>query len=70
MASSSKYDSLKKQSRTLETLVETKLSAYAKLAAVVTRSSDIEAGNSERFRDLETELDELLEKVRKITQIA
>lgn len=63
MATSARYDSLKKQSRTLEGLIETKLSAYSKLAATVTRSTDLEAGNSERFRDLGNELEDLLEKV-------
>ncbi|KAG8995158.1 hypothetical protein FRB94_009375 [Tulasnella sp. JGI-2019a] len=65
--SSSKYDSLRKQSRTLEGLVETKLSTYAKLASSVTRTApDLEAGtaDSQRFRDLGNDLEELLEKLR------
>lgn len=66
MSTSARYDSLRKQSRTLEGLVETKLSSYSKLAQSVTRSaSDLEAGStdSERFGDLGNDLEELLEKV-------
>ena len=60
------YDSLHRQCRTLEALFDTKLTAYARLASSITRSQDdVEAGGStERWKDLENEVDELLEKVR------
>ncbi|KAG8881721.1 hypothetical protein FRB98_004183 [Tulasnella sp. 332] len=51
----------------LEGLIQTKLSSYSKLAQSVTRTaSDLEAGSadSERFRDLGNDLEELLEKLR------
>ncbi len=62
----STYDSLHRQCRTLEALFDTKLTAYARLASSITRNhEDLEAGGSgERWRDLEHEVDELLEKVR------
>ncbi|KAI8981134.1 V-snare-domain-containing protein [Trametes punicea] len=64
----SSYDSLHRQCRTLESLFDTKLTAYARLASSITRSNDdIEAsGSSERWRDLEVEVDELLEKLQEI----
>ncbi|KAG9048830.1 hypothetical protein FS837_011913 [Tulasnella sp. UAMH 9824] len=64
--SNSRYDALRKQSRTLESLVESKLSAYARLASTVTRSADLEAGSSstDRLRDAENEVEGLLDKLR------
>ena len=61
----SEYDSLHRQCRTLESLFDTKLTSYARLSSTITRSQDdIEAGGSaERWKDLETEVDELLQKV-------
>lgn len=61
----SEYDSLHRQCRTLESLFDTKLTSYARLASTITRSQDdVEAGGSvERWRDLEAEVDELLQKV-------
>ncbi|PCH34201.1 V-snare-domain-containing protein [Wolfiporia cocos MD-104 SS10] len=61
----STYDALHRQCRTLESLFDTKLTAYARLASAMTRSQDdLEAGDSaERWRDLEAEVDELLEKL-------
>ena len=61
----STYDSLHRQCRTFEALFDTKLTSYARLASSITRSNDdLEAsGSSERWRDLENEVDELLEKV-------
>ena len=60
------YDSLHRQCRTLEALFDTKLTAYARLASSITRNQDdLESGgSSERWKDLESEVDELLEKVR------
>lgn len=62
----SSYDALHRQCRTLEALFDTKLTAYARLASSITRNhEDLEAGGSaERWKDLEVEVDELLEKVR------
>ena len=60
------YDSLHRQCRTLESLFDTKLTSYSRLASTITRNQDdLEAGgSSERWRDMEAEVDELLEKVR------
>ncbi|KAL7285561.1 hypothetical protein ACG7TL_000665 [Trametes sanguinea] len=64
----SNYDSLHRQCRTLESLFDTKLTAYARLASSITRNQDdVEAsGSTERWRDLEVEVDELLEKLQEI----
>lgn len=61
----STYDSLHRQCRTLESLFDTKLTSYSRLASSITRSQeDVEAtGSSERWKDLEVEVDELLQKV-------
>lgn len=61
----STYDSLHRQCRTLESLFDTKLTSYSRLASTITRSQeDLEAtGSSERWKDLEAEVDELLQKV-------
>ena len=61
------YDSLHRQCRTLESLFDAKLTSYARLAASISRSGaehDLEAGPS--WRDAETEVEDLLEKVRPI----
>ncbi|KAH9920233.1 V-snare-domain-containing protein [Epithele typhae] len=62
------YDSLHRQCRTLEALFDTKLTAYARLASSITRNhDDLEAsGSTERWKDLEMEVDELLEKLQEI----
>jgi golgi SNAP receptor complex member 1 len=63
----SSYDSLHRQCRTLESLFDTKLTAYSRLASTLSnpQPQDIEAsGSSERWKDLEMEAEELLEKVR------
>lgn len=59
------YDSLHRQCRTLESLFDTKLTSYSRLASTVTRNpEDVEAGGSaERWRDLEVEVEELLQKL-------
>ena len=59
-------DTLHKQCRTLESLFDNKLTAYSRLAATITRpgSHDLEStGSLERWKDLEVELEELLQKV-------
>ena len=62
----SEYDSLHRQCRTLESLFDSKLTSYSRLASTITRNQDdVEAGGSaERWKDLEAEVDELLQKVR------
>lgn len=58
------YDSLRRQTRTLESLVDSKLTAYARLASSISLGQDVEAGGSaSRREDMEQEIDELLEKV-------
>ena len=61
----SNYDSLHRQCRTLESLFDSKLTAYSRLASTITRNTDdVEAsGSGERWKDLENEVDELLQKV-------
>lgn len=58
------YDSLHKQCRTLESLFDSKLTSYARLAASISRAGtndDLEAGPS--WREAESEVEDLLEKV-------
>lgn len=59
------YESLHRQCRTLESLFDTKLTSYSRLASTITRNQDdIEAGGSrERWKDVEGEIEDLLEKV-------
>jgi len=58
------YDSLRRQCRTLESLLDSKLTSYSRLAANIGREDDVEAsGSSDRWIDLEAELDGLLEKL-------
>ncbi|KAI0348302.1 V-snare-domain-containing protein [Trametopsis cervina] len=59
------YDSLHRQCRTLESLFDAKLTSYSRLASTITRNQeDIEAsGSAERWRDLEAEVEELLQKL-------
>ncbi len=61
----SNYDQLHRQCRTLENLFDSKLTSYSQLVANISRpGQDIESsGSSERWRDLELELDELSTKV-------
>ena len=61
----SEYDSLHRQCRTLESLFDSKLTSYARLASTITRNQDdVEAGGSaERWKDLEVEVEDLLQKV-------
>ncbi|KAG6919013.1 hypothetical protein DXG01_009723 [Tephrocybe rancida] len=65
----SDYEQLHRQCRTLENLFDTKLTSYSQLSASISQSQDIEAnGFSERWRDLETELDDLLEKLEETNE--
>ena len=62
----SNYEQLHRQCRTLENLLDTKLNSYSQLVSAVSKGGDdVEAnGSTERWKDLEMEVDELLEKVR------
>lgn len=59
------YESLRRQCRTLESLLDVKLTSYSRLAANIGRgTSELGASSSgERWQDLEGEIDGLLEKV-------
>ncbi|EJD54871.1 28 kda golgi snare protein [Auricularia subglabra TFB-10046 SS5] len=70
----STFETLRRQSRTLESLVDTKLNAYSRHATSIASSSarrdvDLESGNAneERWSDMEEEIDGLLEKLRETT---
>ena len=54
------YDALHRQCRTLESLFDTKLTSYSRLASAATRGqNDVEAsGSTERWKDLEIEAEE------------
>ncbi|KAG9314126.1 hypothetical protein JVU11DRAFT_4911 [Chiua virens] len=60
------YDSLHRQCRTLESLFDSKLTSYARLASAIARSQDdVESsGSRERWPDLENEVEDLLEKLK------
>ncbi|KAN0100385.1 hypothetical protein V8E55_000369 [Tylopilus felleus] len=60
------YDSLHRQCRTLESLFDSKLTSYARLAsAIVKNQDDVESsGSRERWRDLQSEVEDLLEKIK------
>jgi len=62
----SNYAQLHRQCRTLENLFDSKLTSYSQVVANISRpGQDIESsGSSERWRDLEAELDDLSVKVR------
>jgi golgi SNAP receptor complex member 1 len=58
------YDSLHRQCRTLESLFDAKLTAYARLASSIGRSGeDAESSGARgRWADVEQEVEDLLEK--------
>ncbi|KNZ80646.1 Golgi SNAP receptor complex member 1 [Termitomyces sp. J132] len=66
----SDYEQLHRQCRTLENLFDTKLTSYSQLSASLSRAhGDLEAnGSGERWRDLEAELDDLLEKAEETNE--
>ncbi|KAJ7103252.1 hypothetical protein B0H15DRAFT_203099 [Mycena belliarum] len=66
----SAYDQLHRQCRTLENLFDSKLTSYSQLVSSISaHSNDVEAsGSSERWRDLELELDDLLEKLEETNE--
>ncbi|KAI0033993.1 V-snare-domain-containing protein [Vararia minispora EC-137] len=59
------YDSLHRQARTLESLFDTKLTAYARAGSSISRGGpdDVESGSGARWRDMEGEVEDLLEKL-------
>lgn len=66
------YDSLHRQCRTLESLFDAKLTSYSRLASTISSAdADIEAtGSGERWEDLQNEIEDLLENVRRQTHIS
>lgn len=60
------YDSLRRQARTLESVLESKMAAYSRLGMSLSKpGGDLEGGrDTERWDDLESEVEGLLEKVR------
>ncbi|KAL0576711.1 protein transport protein gos1 [Marasmius crinis-equi] len=66
----SNYEQLHRQCRTLENLFDTKLTSYSQIVSAISRSTeDVEAsGSRERWKDLEIELDELLEKLEETNE--
>ncbi|KAG5351702.1 hypothetical protein C0989_005215 [Termitomyces sp. Mn162] len=66
----SDYEQLHRQCRTLENLFDTKLTSYSQLSASLSRAhGNLEAnGSGERWRDLEAELDDLLEKAEETNE--
>jgi len=64
------YDSLHRQCRTLESLFDAKLTSYSRLASTVSKSpDDLEShGSRERWKDLESEVDDLLEKLEETNE--
>ncbi|KAE9409113.1 v-SNARE protein [Gymnopus androsaceus JB14] len=66
----SSYEQLHRQCRTLENLFDTKLNSYSQLVSTISRpSEDVEAdGSRERWKDLEMETEELLEKLEEMNE--
>ncbi|CAE6360241.1 unnamed protein product [Rhizoctonia solani] len=62
----STYESLRRQCRTLEALVNDKLTAYSRLAVTLSsgQSGDLEQGSAARWSDMEEDIEGLLEKLR------
>ena len=59
------YDKVHRQCRTLENIFDSKLTTYAQLAVTIAQpNQDVEAtGSSNRWKDLEQELEDLLSEV-------
>ncbi|KAJ3929756.1 MAG: V-snare-domain-containing protein [Lentinula lateritia] len=66
----SSYEQLHRQCRTLENLFDTKLASYSQLVSTISRpSEDVEAeGSRARWKDLEMEAEELLEKLEETNE--
>ena len=63
------YESLRRQARTLESVLDAKMAAYSRLGTGLGSHdiSELEAGAQERWGDLEAEIEGLFEKVRRVT---
>ncbi|KAJ3750832.1 snare region anchored in the vesicle membrane C-terminus-domain-containing protein [Lentinula detonsa] len=66
----SNYEQLHRQCRTLENLFDTKLTSYSQLVSTISRPlDDVEAeGSRARWKDLEMEAEELLEKLEETNE--
>ncbi|KAJ7675330.1 v-SNARE protein [Mycena rosella] len=65
----STYDELHRHCRSLENVFDAKLSSFSQLVSSISQHSDVEAsGSSERWKDLELELDDLLEKLEETNE--
>lgn len=67
----SNYDQLHRQCRTLENQFDSKLTSYSQLVSTLVRErkGDLEAtGSMDRWKDLERELEELLEKLEEANE--
>ncbi|KAF5368580.1 hypothetical protein D9758_002182 [Tetrapyrgos nigripes] len=64
------YEQLHRQCRTLENLFDSKLTSYSQLVSTISRpNDDLEAsGSRERWRDLQLEAEELLEKLEETNE--
>ncbi|KAF7303169.1 Golgi SNAP receptor complex member 1 [Mycena kentingensis (nom. inval.)] len=64
------YDQLHRQCRTLENLFYSKLTSYSQLVSTISQQhDDLEAsGSGARWRDMELELDDLLEKLEETNE--
>jgi len=64
------YDPLRRQARTLEFLLDSKLTAYFRIVSTVSKDGgDVESGGStERWQDLEAEVEDLLEKLKETNE--
>ncbi|KAK7465474.1 protein transport protein gos1 [Stygiomarasmius scandens] len=67
---SNTYEQLHRQCRTLENLFDSKLTSYSQLVSTISRSNDdVEAsGSRERWKDLEVEAEDLLEKLEETNE--
>lgn len=65
----SKLDALRRQCRTLESLLDTKLSSYARLASAASTSNYSDLGST-RWDDIENEVEGLLEKVCNVAGVS
>lgn len=59
------YESLRRQARTLESVLDAKMASYSRLGTGIGDhdASDLETGAHDRWSDLEAEVEGLLEKV-------
>jgi len=61
----STYESARRQCRTLESLLDSKLNSYSRIASSILQKSDLESGfASERKQDIENEIEDIIEKLK------